>query len=87
MAVLERLLFDDGLEQRAFVGELDIKRALGDRRGASDLAHAGAVKAEIHEDLAGTIHDLAALGAVFSQDDLSSLRVGCNHWFRFSQGF
>ncbi len=56
-----RLLLDDGLEQPVLVGEIDVERALGDAGGAGDLAHAGAVEAEVHEDLAGAVEDLAAL--------------------------
>ena len=62
-------LLDDGLEQPVLVGEIDVERALGDAGGAGDLAHAGAVEAQIHEDLAGAVEDLPALGAVFVADE------------------
>jgi len=52
---------DNGAEQLVFVGEVDVKRALGDAGGARDLVHAGAVKAQIHEYLAGAIEDLPPL--------------------------
>ena len=84
LAVLERFLLDDGFEQRALVGEVDVKRALGDAGGARDLAHAGAVKTEIHEHLAGAVQDLAALGAVLLLDDVEMFAAGCNHWFSVS---
>ena len=87
LAVLERLLLEDGFEQRAFVGEVDVKRALGDLRRARDLAHAGAVKTEIHEHLAGSVQDLAALGAVLLLDDVEMFAAGYNHWFSVSEGF
>ena len=66
------------------VGEIDVERALGDAGGAGDLAHAGAVKAEIHEHLAGAIENLAALRAVLVADEMKRVRGGCNHWFSFS---
>src|SRR5262245_15366609 len=49
------LLLDDGLEQAAFIGEIDVKCAFGDARRAGDLAHASTVKAPIQEYLAGEI--------------------------------
>src|SRR6516225_2305600 len=49
------LLLDDGLEQAAFIGEIDVKCAFGDARSAGDLAHASTVKAPIQEYLAGAI--------------------------------
>ena len=64
LLLVEHFLLDDGLEQPVLVGEIDIQRPLGDAGGAGDLAHAGAVKAQIHEDLAGAVEDLPALGAV-----------------------
>lgn len=85
--MLERLLLKDGFEQRAFVGEVDVERALGDLRGARDLAHAGAVETEIHEHLAGSVQDLAALGAVLHLDDVEMFAAGYNHWFSVSEGF
>ena len=85
--VLERLLLEDGFEQRGFVGEIDVERALGDLRRARDLAHAGAVKPQIHEHLAGAVEDLAALGAVLLLDDVQMITGSYNHWFRVSEGF
>ena len=87
LTVLKRLLLEDGFEQRAFVGEVDVKRALGDLRRAGDLAHAGAVKPEIHEHLAGPVQDLAAFGAVLLLDDVQMFAAGYNHWFRVSESF
>ncbi|MGY4439835.1 hypothetical protein ACVW04_002617 [Bradyrhizobium sp. LM2.3] len=68
--MLQRLLLEDGFEQRGFVGEVDVKRALGDLRRAGDLAHAGTVETEIHEHLTRPVQDLAPLGAVLFLDDV-----------------
>ena len=70
LALFERFLLDDGFEQPVLVGEIDVERALGDAGGAGDFAHAGAVKAEVHEDLAGAVENLAALGAVLVADEM-----------------
>src|SRR5262249_19983624 len=61
LALFNLLLFDDGLEQPALVGEVNVECTLGDSGGAGDLAHAGAVKTQIHEYLTGALQDLAAL--------------------------
>jgi hypothetical protein len=81
LALLELLLLDDRLEQRALVGEIDVERALGDAGGTRDLAHAGAVEAQIQEDFSRTVENLAALGAVFLADRREGGRVGGNHSF------
>ena len=73
LPLVERFLLDDGFEQPVLVGEIDVQRALGDAGGAGDLAHAGAVKPEIHEDLAGAVEDLPALRAVLVADELESV--------------
>ena len=62
-ALLDRFLLDDRLEQAVLVGEVDIERALGHAAGARDLAHTGAVEAEIHENPARAVEDLAAFCA------------------------
>src|SRR5262249_12025991 len=85
LAVLEAFLLDDGLEQPALVVEVDIERALGDAGGPRDLAHAGAVKAQIHEHLAGAVDDLPALGGIRFSDQTKRSGVLCNHWFSFRE--
>ena len=87
LAVLERFLLEDGFEQRALVGEINVERALGDAGRARDLAHAGPVKTQIHEHLTGAVQDLAALGAVLLLEDLQMFAAGYNHWFSVSEGF
>ena len=52
LALFEAFLLDDGLEQPMLVGEIDVERALRDAGRAGDLAHAGAVEAQIQEQLA-----------------------------------
>ncbi len=60
LALLEHLLFDDGFEQPALVGEINVERSLGDPGRAGDFAHAGAVKAQVQEHLAGAVENLTA---------------------------
>ena len=84
LAVFKRFFLDNGFEQPVLVGEVDIECPLGDAGGAGDLAHAGAVKAEIHEDLAGAGEDLAALRTIIVAGKAECSRMSCNHWFRFS---
>ena len=78
---------DDRLEQPVLVGEVDIERALGDAGGAGDLAHAGAVEAEIHEDLSRAVENLAALRRILFADESESVGSRCNHWFIFASRF
>src|SRR5262249_12349936 len=56
-----------------------------DAAGARDLAHAGAVKAEIHKDLARAVEDLSALGAFLFAGSRMLVWMNCNHWFSFWQ--
>ena len=63
--LFERFVLDDGFEQPVLVGEIDVERALGDAGGAGDLVHAGPIKAQIHEHLAGAVQDLTAFRTVF----------------------
>ena len=76
LLLFEHFLLDDGFEQPVLVGEIDVERALGDAGGAGDLAHAGAVKAEIHENLAGAVENLPALRAVFVAGEVEGSRDG-----------
>ena len=69
LALVEHLLLDNGLEQPVLVGEIDVQRALGDARGAGDLAHAGAIKAQVHEHLARAVENLTALRGVLIADE------------------
>jgi hypothetical protein len=80
----QHLFFDNGLEQVALVGKVDIERALGDAGGARNLAHAGAIETQIHEHPAGSIENLAALRAFLVGDQVKGGAMGCNHWFRLS---
>ena len=82
--LVEHLLLDDGFEQPVLVGEINVQRALGDAGRSRDFAHAGAVKSEIHEDLAGSVEDLTPLRAFLVRDRVERSGVGCNHWFSFS---
>ena len=82
--LVEHFLLDDRFEQPALVSEIDVQRSLGDAGGSGDLAHAGAVKSEIHEDLAGSVEDLTPLRAFLVRDRVERSGVGCNHWFSFS---
>src|SRR6202022_2707734 len=84
LLLVEHFLLDDGFEQPVLVGEIDIQRSLGDGRRPRDFAHAGAVKPQIHEHLAGASQNLTALGAVLVDDQMESSRISCNHWFSFS---
>ena len=79
LLLVEHFLLDDGLEQPVLVGEIDVQRPLGYAGGAGDLAHAGAVETQIHEDLAGAGENLPALGAVFVADDVERSAMCCNH--------
>src|SRR5262249_746339 len=63
-ALLDRFALDDRAEQLALIGKVHIKSALRHARHACDLAHAGAVEAEVHEDLVGAVHDLTPLGGI-----------------------
>src|SRR5229473_2239621 len=81
LALLEGFLLDDGFEQPVLVGEIDIQRSLGDAGRSRDFAHAGAVKPQIHEHLAGAGQNLTALGAVLVADQVESSGIGSNHWF------
>src|ERR1700722_7029065 len=85
LALFERFLLDNGLEQPVLVGEIDIQRSLGDAGSTGDFAHAGAVKAEIHEDFAGAGENLPAFGAVLFAGGEGAVGCGCNHWFSFSR--
>src|SRR6195256_6173992 len=84
LALFERHFLDDCLEQPVLVGEIDVERALGNAAGAGDLAHAGAVKAEVHEYLARAVQNLAAFCAFLLADEVQGAFGGCNHWFSFS---
>src|SRR5205807_9409034 len=86
-AHFERYLTDDGVRQGELVVEIDVERARGDAGGAGDLAHAGAVKAKLHEDLAGAVEDLAAFRGLLVADQMKGSAVTCNHWFSFSASF
>src|SRR5579859_1022689 len=85
LALFELFFFDDRLEQAVLVGKVNVECPFGDSGGAGDLAHAGAVKTQIHEDLTGSVQDLAALRALLVTDDLEGMMIGCNHRFSFSR--
>jgi hypothetical protein len=87
LALFEGFLLDDGFEQAALVGEVNVQRALGDAGGAGNLAHAGAVKAEIHENRAGAVQYLAPLGAVLVADEVKRVGTACNHWLSLPEFF
>src|SRR5207245_219676 len=87
LALFDLLLLEDRLEQAVLVGEVDIKGTLGDGAGAGDLAHAGAVKAKVHEHLARAVENLAALGAFLFAGSRMRIWTRCNHWFRFWKRF
>ena len=62
--LFERFGLDDGFEQPALVGEVDVERTFGDAGGARDFVHAGPVKAQIHEHLSRAVQNLPALRTV-----------------------
>src|SRR3954452_5871145 len=82
--LLEHFALDYGFEQPVLVSEIDVQRAFGDTGGASDLAHAGAVKSQIHEDFAGAVENLPPFRAVFLGNEAERSAIGCNHWFSYS---
>src|SRR5262245_35748553 len=85
LVLLDPLFLEGRLEQAVLVGEVDIEGALGDAAGARDLAHAGAVKAEVHEHLARAVEDLAAFCAFLFAGSRMLVWMDCNHWFSFRE--
>src|ERR1700710_450683 len=85
LAAFERLFLDDRLEQPVLVGEVDVERAFGDAGRARDFVHAGAVKTEIHENLASAVQNLPALRRILFGGEMNRVWSGCNHWFIFSR--
>jgi hypothetical protein len=81
----ERFVLDHGFEQPALVGEVDVKRALGDARRTRNLVHAGPIKAQIHEHLSRAVQNLPALRTIFLAKGMNRVWCGCNHWFIFSR--
>ena len=57
---------DKGGEEGFLAVEIDIEGALRHAGGARYVSHARAVEAELEEDAAGTVEDLAKLGRVFA---------------------
>ena len=84
-AVVEVLLLDDRLEQVMLVGEVDVERALRHAGDAGNLAHAGAVEAEIEKHAARAVEDLLPLGGIFLARPRGGFAQGlgarCNHLF------
>src|SRR5204863_4350121 len=80
----EHFALNDGFEQPVLVAEIDVQRPFGDTGGASDLAHAGAVKSQLPEDSAGAVENLPPFRAVFLGNEVERSAIGCNHWFSYS---
>ena len=85
LALFEPFLLDDGLEQPVLVGEIDVKRALG------DAGRTRAISPMLAPSKPRSMKTLRAPSRIWRRFELSSsldrrsvVGMGCNHWFSFS---